>query len=359
MSYGNEEKLNKNLMVVISRQLARGRYEMTINERRLMYVAMSKIRPVDGEFRKIIFTKSEYIQLLKDVGIRVDSNEFDKELEESCIALLKRIVKIKDDKGWEAWQWMAKARYTYATQTVELQFHKEMEPFLLYLKENIGYSKFALRYALPLTSPYAVRFYERFRGMVSPEFPAKKEKMTPDEIREFLILGEKYQRYSHLKERVINQAVKEINQKTDLFVSFREDRGLGRGRGVNSLTFLVEIKPIEIPPDDRAYLAWDDDDLIEQIVSIIEQADQRRIVYNKRMLPNSEYAHAALAKLLSELKKGEHAFYKIHDLQNWLEKTILKYSNELNSRQISFDQLEAERKKTLDMAKEVFSSNDE
>lgn len=360
MSFGNDKKINQNLPVVIDKQLARGRYEMSTDERRLMYVAMSKIKPVDGKFHTVSFTKKDYIELLNDVGVSIDTGTFDERLKQSCRALLQRLVEVIEGRKWKAWQWMSKAEYDADTTIVQLRFHDEMEPYLLFLKERFGYSKFLLRYALPLTSHYAVRFYERFRGQISKDMPARKEKMTLEEIREFLMLDGKYLRYPDLKKAVIEQARKEINQKTDIIMSYRETRRKsGRGRPVESLTFLVELKPTEAPPDEKSYLAWDIDDLIDQIVTIIEQADQRRIKLNKWMLPNSEYAHHALAMLLAELKRGEHAFWKIRDLQSWLEKTLAKYANELHVKQISFDQLEAERKKTLDMAKEVFSSNDE
>ncbi len=339
MSYGNKEKLSLDLPVVIDRQFAKRRSEMTAGERRLMYVAMSKIHPDHTDFRTVVFQKDEYYRLLKDAGINFKHGTFEDEIKESCDLLLSRVIHIDDGKSWLGFPLMHDARFDYETETVTLRFHEHMKPFLLTMPGRKGYAKFLLRYGMPLTSSYASSLYELFRSYVNEFHTICKYKMTLDEIRDFFELGKKYARYPDLKRKVIEQARKEINNKTDLIVTYTENKRRGQGRAVESITFTVTMKPANMPPDIESYLCWSADDLIDRIKEHIHVYKDVEIVLNERMLPVSEFSQEALARLTFELDQGQHNLSLIEYPQRWVESKMWEYSHELFRRQLSFDEI--------------------
>lgn len=328
MSFGNEEKLNKNLSIVMNKKLAEGRYLMTLNERRLMYVALSKLTPYDRAFSQISFSKTEYIALLNECGISVDTSVFEKDLKMACNELLTRVVWIDTETDWTAFQWLSEAHYDYETQIVSLKFHEKMKPFLLYMLENKGYSKFLLKFALPLTSAYSARFYEFFKAKVSTSQPIAKTKLTIEEIRTMLMLEEnKYGRYNDLKRWVIKQATKEINNKTDLSISFRENKSRHKGRRVESLTFLIELKQNCFPTAWDKYKIYSEEDLDALIKEFIRRYSGQKIEIANDT-PNSELRKNAKARVFFELKNNFHRLDKIKYLEGFVRYLIEQYSQD-------------------------------
>jgi len=99
MSYGNEKKLNGYLPVVMQNELARAKYSMELNERRLLYVAMSKINQHDTDFQTVTFSISEYINLLEKSMNDKKQQKGGKTYElikEGCRNLLKRLVAFRE-----------------------------------------------------------------------------------------------------------------------------------------------------------------------------------------------------------------------------------------------------------------------
>lgn len=336
MSYGNEKKLNKELQIVMTRQLAEGRYHMSLGERRLVYVAMSKISAEDEEFGTVTFSRAEYIELLRSCGINIDRARFEDELKESARALLQRIVEVDHEGVWKAWQWMSKSEYDRNSGIVTVKFHDEMKPFLLFLAGNKGYTKFLLKFAMPLQSPYSVRFYEYMRGKVSEILPVTKCKLTLDEIRELMILEDKYSQYRDLKRRVIAQALKEINNKTDLNLTMREHRGRGKGSPVRSITFLIQLKLADQPQPWHRYMLYSEDDLDDEIILKIQQETGQKIGIAKS-IPNSEHRKSAKARLLFELINGKHNLTQVKYAEGFVKYLIGEYSqDDVGIRQLSF-----------------------
>lgn len=63
-----------------------------------------------------------------------------------------------------------------------------------------------------------------------------------EEIKERLELEEKYKLYGHLKQRVIQKAISEINAFSDLSVRYEE---IKKGRSVHQLKLVVKYKKWE------------------------------------------------------------------------------------------------------------------
>ena len=109
------------------------------------------------------------------------------------------------------------ARYNKNTGMVTLEFNKFLAPYLLELKEF--FTTYKLKNALMLKSKYAIRIYEKCKCN------AYKRNFiwTLDEIRNELCLTQKtYTIFGKVKEKILTPVIKELNDKTDLNISYEE-----------------------------------------------------------------------------------------------------------------------------------------
>ena len=85
-----------------------------------------------------------------------------------------------------------------------------------------------------LSSKYSIALYENIKDFSGSEFP----EITLDLFRELMgVEKNKYKSISDLKKRVIEPAVKEINQKTDIFISYELRK---EGRKYKYIKFFIK-----------------------------------------------------------------------------------------------------------------------
>jgi plasmid replication initiation protein len=117
--------------------------------------------------------------------------------------------------------------------TLKIKMLAEVLPYFMELRN--GYSEFELYAALSLTSEYSQRLYpllSRWKDTgkwVNVEIESLKE----------LLGASHYDRFVHFKQRVLDQAEKEINEKTDIEISTEFKK---TGRHVTHVTFKILSK---------------------------------------------------------------------------------------------------------------------
>jgi plasmid replication initiation protein len=331
MSYGKQHELNGNLPIVMKNELARGKYSMDLTERRLLYVAMSKIHPDDIEFGTVTFTISEYIRLLESSmqeGKQQRGGPVYESVRSGCKSLLRRIVEIRTGKRWMGFQWVSKAIVDESTNEITLRFHDEMKPYLLWMVQEVGFTKFLLKYALPLQSVYAQRFYEIFRGMVYESRQTINYRIGLDEIKQLLDIGEKYPLYGNFRDKVLEPAEREINGKTDIQIAFKEIRSRARGKRIEAINFTVQLKA-GMNPDWGNFLLWEPADLALKIAEIAMKRKGQH-VDQEALLP---FKHEALARLIYELRENIIDLHDIKNCQAFFMAKLNQWNDELGLRQ--------------------------
>jgi plasmid replication initiation protein len=331
VSYGREKQLNGNLPVVMKNELARGKYSMDLTERRLLYVAMSKIHPDDMEFGTVTFTINEYIQLIENnmqEGKQSKGGHTYDLIKIGCKSLLKRIVEIQTGKRWMAFQWVSKAIVDENTTEITLRFHDEMKPYLLWMVEEVGFTKFLLKYALPLQSVYAQRFYEIFRGMVYEGKSKIVYRTSLQDLKQLLEIGDKYTLYGDFRRKVLEPAEREINGKTDLQIAFKEIKSRARGKRIEALNFHVQLKA-GMNPDWGNFLLWDKSDLADKIAEIAQKRKGQQVIPDSLL----GFSHEALARLTYELRENIIDLHEIKNCQAFFAFKLDQWSDELGIRQ--------------------------
>jgi plasmid replication initiation protein len=331
MSNGNEKKLSKYLPVVIGKDLAQARFTMELWERRLMYVCMSKLKRDDESFPIIKFKIAEMAKLLDEQSF---SNTEYAAIKKSAKKLVTRIVEIDEKGKYEVYNWVSYFKLDTNQNEISMQFNEHMKPHLLDLIENKGYTKFLLKFAMPLGSIFAQRFYEMFRCMVYDGQPKAVKRVDLQELRKNLEVENKHKNFGQFRLKVLDTAEREINQKTDIYISFKEIRRHNQGRAVEALYVSVILKTDMVHEWDK-YMLWQKDDLLEKLLHIVEKKKGQQLHTDQL----EKYSHESIARLVFEIVDGKINMLEISNHQKFIEWQLEQWQTDLGMKQLRLDDI--------------------
>ena len=331
MGYGNEKRLSNKLPVVKRNPLVEAKFKTTALEYKILMVAASKISSSDDVLKDISFTVDEFCSLL---DVEVEGGGMYDYMKRACERLVGKPVSVKNsamkehvtdhemgDEGYTIFPWLHHIKYDRST--VKIRFHEYMKPLLLYVVGNEEYTKFVLENITKCDSIYSMRVYELLK-----QYQKIGERvMQLQELREILGIKKKeYEKYSHFKARVIQQAHKEINEKTDIRMEFEE---IKQGRKVVAIKFYVKPKNKYAQDDDNFKCL----DALpkEQLVLLLQREIQNRYVVVMPLEIINRYSETVIVKLLKDLKDGYFDKANIHSplgFFRWqLEETAAMYQD--------------------------------
>ncbi|MCJ1564529.1 replication initiation protein, partial [Acinetobacter baumannii] len=113
-------------------------------------------------------------------------------------------------------RWVSQIAYNDNEATVDLIFAPAVVPFITRLEEQ--FTKYELQQVSSLSSAYAIRLYEL---LIQWRSTGKTPTIELQEFRKKLgVLDNEYLRMAHLKERVLELSIKQINEHTDITVKY-------------------------------------------------------------------------------------------------------------------------------------------
>lgn len=199
--------------------------------------------------------------------------------------------------------------------------------------ENKGYTKFLLKFALPLGSIYAQRCYELFRACVYETQPNVVQRVDLSEFRAKLDIADgKYSNFSMFRRRVLDIAEREINQKTDLFIRFKEVKMRGRGRMVDTIYVSVILKSHMVHEYD-SYLVWQKDDLLDKLQAVVMSKKGQKISTNAL----EEFSQESIARLLYEVTNEKMNLSNINNVQKFFEYILSEWATDMGMNQVSME----------------------
>ena len=229
-----EVKINKKAVANIHNNLIQARHKLTLEEIRLMDTIISFIQPDDEEFKRykipVSIFKEFYGTHRKDIYNVV---------KRAVEGLLSKPIKIegKNEKGkriFEMFNFISYGRYEEGEGSFYIEIDRNFKPYLLQLKEF--FTKIPIKYTYVLRSRYAIRLYELLKQYESTGFRVD----SIDELKEMLgVEKNEYPRFDNFDRRVLKKAVEEINEKTDLEVSYRKKK---TGRKITHIEFEIHSK---------------------------------------------------------------------------------------------------------------------
>lgn len=240
-------ELSGGLEVWQSNALVEASQTMTLNEKRLIYAAAALHDPRRPAPHKgtVKFHADEFADIfgldLKGKGRYEDLKDAAKRLFERRITTIRASPRGKGRQVLTHMRWVWMAEYNEGAATVTLGFSPPVLPYLTML--NAEFTRFKLRHIGNIGSHYGLRIYE-----LCCQYRAAGERTIPlARLREMLDLGDKYENIKDLRVRVLDPAIKEINQHTDLRVVMTPER---KGRKVIGFHFDItqdDQIPLDLP----------------------------------------------------------------------------------------------------------------
>lgn len=219
------------VVAVQDNQLVMACYRMTLTEKRLLLLGISKVdserMPSKSYPLEFDVTVAEWSSVYAD-----SSRSIYKELDAASKRLLRRQVFLKgrsDDD--QLCNWLDRCQYHPGEGRISIRFGWTVSHYLSGLFEQ--FTKVDLLSVRRLSSFHSVRLYELLAQFRSTGFRV----ISLDALRDSLALGSAYPMFADVKRRVIDPAVAEINEKTDFIVSWN---GVKEGKKVVSLRFVFE-----------------------------------------------------------------------------------------------------------------------
>ncbi len=235
--YVDMEK-EKNITVIRkSNDLIEAKYKLSVNEQRLVSTLLTTIRPDDEDFKDYIVQVDD---LAKMFGIE-NGKDLYARTHESAKSLLRMGIEISEGERKRYATWFSYVEYIEGRGEILLRFDKSLKPYLLQLKER--YTGYLSNYAFELSkSKYSIRFYELLKMRQNQggggEFWIKYNLV--ELRRKFNIEDSEYTRFNDFSRFVINPALQEINEITDLSIINCEY--LKSGRKITSIKITAKPK---------------------------------------------------------------------------------------------------------------------
>ncbi|MBU0941634.1 MAG: replication initiation protein [Bacteroidetes bacterium] len=225
--------MNENYLVTQANNLIEARHNkpLTAREQKIVLTMVGGIEPQDEDFKDYLISLKSFSEMLGLAG----STKYT-EIKEIMKSLMEKTVEIPSENGgWILTHWVSSAEYVNGEGIIKLSFSPKLKPYLLQLKNQ--FTSYRLSNVLSLNSTYSIRLYELMKKW---QHLGKWENSVEELKLKFGVTKESYQRYNHFKTRVILRAVEEVNEKTDLFIDFKE---IKKGRGVDRIEFTIRHAP--------------------------------------------------------------------------------------------------------------------
>lgn len=225
-------------LVVKSNSLMEAKFHFKLWEMRIFEKMISLIKKGDREFRSCKI----YIKDLIDYFEGNSRNDYGL-IRDAALSLgdKKLFVPYVTNRGAKRWAKIS----IFPTITIpdgetrggenayiELEFHNDLKPYLLDLKER--FKAYDIRNIQSLRSIYSIRMFILLKQFEN----IGNRRIGVETLRELLGVGsDQYKLYADFKKRVILRPQKDLQQYCDIYFDFEEEK---RGRKVEVINFVIK-----------------------------------------------------------------------------------------------------------------------
>jgi hypothetical protein len=211
------------------------RYEYSELQMDLFFYLLSKLRKDD--------TSGVYEIVIKDLSEITGKKYAYNYLRKATEAMGSRMFEVQTEKSYEQIWMFQGVKYITGEGRIEVRLSELIRPYLFDLKNN--FTSFELLSALRLTSKHAKRIYT-----LCSQWKDVGETKKFDLIDLKRMLGmvdakgkEEYEEISMFKKKVLDVAVKQINERTDLSISYALEK---KGRSFKNVVFTVKPQAVDV-----------------------------------------------------------------------------------------------------------------
>lgn len=239
----DKKNLMKNGLVVKDNALINASYNLELIEQRLVMLAIINARDSGQGITaqsKLEIHASHYSKLF---GVSIDAAY--KALKEAVNNLFNRQFsytaeyKKTGKTGIVRSRWVSRICYIDDLALLEITFAPDVVPLITRLEEH--FTSYQAKQIACLTSKYATRLYELLIAWREVGYVPQME------IKEFRnqlgLLDREYIAMSDFKKRVLEPSIKQINEHTDIAVSYEQYK---KGRVISGFSFKLKLKQTKI-----------------------------------------------------------------------------------------------------------------
>ena len=226
-------------LVVKDNALMNASYNLSLVEQRLILLAIIEARESGKGINAnnpLIVHAETYIN-----QFGVAKHTAYQALKDACKDLFARQFSYQEKRGRGGIinitsRWVSQVGYIDNMATVELIFSPAVVPLITRLEEQ--FTKYDIEQISGLSSAYAVRLYEL---LICWRSTGKTPVIEIPEFRKRLgVLDTEYQRMERLKTSVLELSIKQVNEHTDITVTYEQRKA---GREIIGFTFSFTQKP--------------------------------------------------------------------------------------------------------------------
>ena len=229
----------KNSLIVKDNALINASYNLELTEQRLIMLAIINARESGHGITadsKLEIHASDYAKLFNvsaDASYKAlreaVNNLFNRQF--SYSAEYKRTGKV----GIVRSRWVSRIFYVDDLALLEITFAPDVVPLITRLEEH--FTKYEAKQVAHLTSKYATRLYEL---LIAWREVGKVPQLELSEFRNRLgLLDNEYIAMSDFKKRVLEPSIKQINEHTDITVTYEQHK---KGRIISGFSFKFKQK---------------------------------------------------------------------------------------------------------------------
>ena len=223
------------LTVVKANSLIEASYRLTLDEMRLLALTIGTMNPKSDQ-QVFEFSVSEFVNQFPEVN----ADRAYTQIKSAIERISERWVKTEDERHVTKFRWVSSQTYFKKEGRFKIALTNEIMPYLTQLKGQ--FTQYQLNHISGFSSVHAIRLYELFT-----QYKRLGERyISVEDLKKWLQLEDKYDRYNNLNQRVLTPALSEINEKSDLFVEYEP---IKKGRKVTGIEFrITHEKPVKKRP---------------------------------------------------------------------------------------------------------------
>ncbi|MCR5002490.1 MAG: replication initiation protein [Lachnospiraceae bacterium] len=371
--------------------LISAKYKSTITENKLLNCAIANVKNGEVDAEGSVIVRMSRSQLSKLMGWKAGT--YFSNLDKTAEMLSGRVMGYSnpDTESFEYVPLITKAKYENNELTI--RFAPEMKDKLIQLTNN--FTVLDLGVVTSFKSNYSLRLYEILKskayipkgetardpnkivvdidvaelkfemGTINIEVGGVKKTLietsknsisgTPDYNKALEKVKEQTNDdWRHFK-RTIDKAVDEINEKTELKVSYEPSAREGKGGRIKSLYFYIDKTPAGVKneehkiEDNTPLMEYNEDDLVDEVLDLAYEIERIRVADCRAIIKAAGYdlekvkiAHEA-ARQQREFKTSYTAFmiWAINNQIKPNEKTVIRSGfNDFDQRKYDYEELE-------------------
>lgn len=224
--------------VVKSNSLVEASYKLTLVEQQLVLFAICEGREHPEMLTESSLISIDALTFAEQFGLN-PTNVY-AQLKDAQRTLFNRelVVRDKNPKSGKPrttkYRWVTKVSYTDGDGVLQFQFSADVIPYITRL--DAEYTRYRLGSLVGMSSVYAIRVYE----LLSQYLGIGARRLELCELKRMLGVEGEYSDISDFKKRVLDVAVLQINQHSDIKIAYTQEK---TGRVVTAFVFSIRKKP--------------------------------------------------------------------------------------------------------------------